>query len=266
MLTSPPPIDTMSFLFKKIVAPLFNPLSFCLAVMLGGLILQWLTRRWLAGKITTSVGIALLLFLGYGFGAGRLLRSLEHRYPPAAAVNLRGGGIKWVVVLGGGTSSDPDLPPASRLSESSLAHLVEGLRLHRQLPTSKVILSGGRVFGTGSDAEAMRDLAVELGAEPENLLPETASFDSETQARNVGKIVGGDVFLLVTSASHMPRAMALFTKAGLHPVPAPTHYLSHVNQGLSPAAFYPSLRGLRMSETVIYEHLSLLWANLRGRA
>ncbi len=170
------------------------------------------------------------------------------------------------MVLGGGTSSDPDIPPVSRLSESSLAHLIEGMRLHRQLPTSKIILSGGRVFGTGSDAEAMRDLAIQLGVAPENLIDEASSSDTESQAQNVGKIVGGDAFLLVTSASHMPRAMALFTKAGMNPVPAPTHYLSHANQGVSPTDFYPSLRGLRKSETVIYEGLSSLWAKLRGKA
>jgi uncharacterized SAM-binding protein YcdF (DUF218 family) len=71
---------------------------------------------------------------------------------------------------------------------------------------------------------------------------------------------------LVTSASHMPRAMALFTKAGMNPVPAPTHYLLHANQGVSPTDFYPSLRRLRQSETVIYEGISILWAKLRGKA
>ena len=256
----------MLFLFKKIVAPLFYPLSLCLVLLLTGIMLLWLTRRQQAGKIVASVGAALLLIFSYSFGTGRLLRSLGHQYPPVAAERVRAAGIKWVVVLGGGASSDPDIPPASQLSEASLAHLIEGIRLHRQLPTSRLILSGGRVFGSGSDADAMRDLAVQLGVAPENLIPEASSSDTETQALNVHVLVGSDAFLLVTSASHMPRAMALFKKAGMNPVPAPTHYLSHVNQGMSPADFYPSLRGLRKSETVIYEYMSLLWAKLRGNA
>jgi len=255
----------MLFLFKKIVAPLFYPLSLCLGLLLIGLILLWLTRRQKAGKIVASVGITLLLLFSYSFGTNRLLRSLEHQFPPVAAESLQDSGIRWVVVLGGGASSDPDIPPVSRLSESSLAHLIEGIRLHRQLPISKIILSGGRVFGTGSDADAMRDLAIQLGVAPENLIAETSSPDTETQAQNVRQLVGEDAFLLVTSASHMPRAMALFKIVGMNPTAAPTHYLSHVNQGISPTDFYPSLRGLRKSETLIYEYLSMLWARLRGR-
>ncbi len=191
----------MLFLFKKIVAPLFYPLSLCLALLLTGLILQWFTRRQKTGKIIASVGTALLLLFSYSCGTDRLLRSLERQYPPVAVESLRDGGIRWIVVLGGGTSTDPDIPPVSRMSESSLAHLIEGRRLHRQLPSSKIILSGGRVFGMGSDAEAMRDLAIQLGAAPENLIAEASSSDTETQAQNVGKIVGGDPFILVNVSS-----------------------------------------------------------------
>ena len=36
--------------------------------------------------------------------------------------------VKWVVVLGGGHTSVPRLPAASKISKASLARLVEGIR------------------------------------------------------------------------------------------------------------------------------------------
>ena len=170
----------MLFLFKKIVAPLFYPLSLCLALLLVGILLLWFTRKQKAGKIVVSIATGLILLFSYSFGTNMLLRSLEHEYAPVALENLQVREIQWVVVLGGGGSSDPDIPPLNRLSESSLAHLIEGIRLHRQLPGSRLILSGSRVFGTGSDADSMRELALQLGVAPESLIAAAPSPDTET--------------------------------------------------------------------------------------
>ena len=38
--------------------------------------------------------------------------------------------------------------------------------------------------------------------------------------------------ILVTSANHMPRAVAAFRKAGMDPIPAPTEYLARDDYGL----------------------------------
>ena len=49
----------------------------------------------------------------------------------------------------------------------------------------------------------------------------------------VKEIVGKDKFILVTSASHMLRAMALFRKQGMEPIPAPTDYMVKEREGVS---------------------------------
>jgi uncharacterized SAM-binding protein YcdF (DUF218 family) len=143
--------------------------------------------------------------------------------------------MKWVVVLGGGTSSDASLPPNAPLSDATLARLVEGVRVHRQLPGSRLVLSGADVFGWGSDAESMSALALALGVAREDIVVDAGSPDTETQARNIRQIVKGEPCVLVTSAAHMRRAIALFRKAGLDPIPA------------------------------AYEYLGIAWAALRGK-
>src|ERR1041384_3333784 len=123
------------FLFKKIVAPLLFPFPLCLLVMAGGLILLWFTRKQKAGKILLTIGFALLSLLSYGRVSVSLLQPLERSYAPLQSVPP-GSEIKWVVVLGGGASSDLGVPLAARLSEASLARVIEGIRLHRQIPGS----------------------------------------------------------------------------------------------------------------------------------
>jgi uncharacterized SAM-binding protein YcdF (DUF218 family) len=254
------------FLFKKIVAPFLMPVPFCVALLLIGLLLLWFTRRQRAGKLFVTAGTLLLTLLGYGFASDVLLRPLERSYTPVATTEAATGrAVRWVVVLGGGSSSDAGLPPAERLSEASLARLVEGVRLQRQLPESRLLLSGGGVFGSDPDAETMRALALELGVEPGTLVLDAVSPDTESQAQAIHTQLGGEEFFLVTSASHMPRALALFRKAGTNPLPAPTHFIAQESHGHSPGDFFPNSYGLRKSETSIYEYLGTAWGKLRGK-
>jgi uncharacterized SAM-binding protein YcdF (DUF218 family) len=253
------------FLFKKLVAPFLMPVPFSLARLLLGLLLLWLTGRQRAGKRLATLGTLLLLLLGYGAVSGRLLATLERRHAPVADVSASAGRVRWVVVLGGGSSADESLPAGKRLSEASLARLVEGIRLQRQLPGSRLLVSGGAVFGPGSDAETMRALAVELGVDPSALDLDAVSPDTETQAEIVRGRLGAEEFYLVTSASHMPRALALFRKVGTNPIPAPTHFLTQSDRSISPSDFLPNSGSLRRAETATYEYLGLAWAKIRGR-
>ena len=259
------------FLMKKIVSPFLFPLPLTLLVSFVGLCLLWFTRRQRAGKVAVTLGLVALFLLSHGLVAGRLLQPLEQAFPAFETAALAGGAIgsaadaKYVVVLGAGTKSDPRLPITSQLADSTVVRLVEGIRIHRQIPGSVLVLSGGRVFDLTPEAEAMSQLAVELGVAQGDLIVEGGSRDTENQARMVRPIVGEAPFVLVTSAAHMPRSMALFRKVGLEPIPAPTRHRVRVGTVVSPGLFFPSADDLIKSERAFYEVLGLAWAKLRGR-
>jgi uncharacterized SAM-binding protein YcdF (DUF218 family) len=253
------------FLFKKLLGPFLMPVPLCLSLLMLGLVLLWFTRRQRAGKWLATLGAVALLLLGYGVVSSRALAGLERQYASVTDVSATAGRVRWVVVLGGGSSADEGLPAVQRLSEGSLARLVEGVRLQRQLPGSKLLLSGGAVFGSDPDSETMRALAVELGVDPAALDLDSVSPDTETQAEVVRGRLGDEEFYLVTSASHMPRALALFRKAGTNPLPAPTHFLTQRNRATSPSDFFPTSAGLRRAEAATYEYLGLAWAKVRGK-
>ncbi len=252
------------FLLKKLVAPLFFPMTLILGLLLIGLFMVSLTRRQRTGRILVLVGVLLLGTFSFDFVPDKLLQPLEYRYPPLQNMeNIRG--VKWIVVLGGGHISDPRLPATGQLSRASLAHLVEGIRLYHEMRETKLILSGGKPFERVPEARIMGDAATAIGVRSEDLIFEELSRDTEEEAHLIRKMVGRDRFALVTSASHMPRSMALFRKLGMNPIPAPADYLVKEPQGTDPKRFYPRAENLHKAERAFYEYLGLAWLKLRGR-
>ena len=152
------------------------------------------------------------------------------------------------------------------LSSSSLIRLVVGIRLHRELPDTKLILSGWGAFGPMPEAVAMSQVAQALGVMPQEIIIEEDSPDTEAQARIIKSIVRQDRFILLTSAIHLPRALALFRKQGMEPVPCPVGHLVRESQAPSWSfeAFFPSLHALSMSNAALHEYLGMGWARLKG--
>ncbi|NVM23000.1 MAG: envelope biogenesis factor ElyC [Desulfobacterales bacterium] len=252
------------FLLKKIVAPLFFPIPLCIEVLLLGLFLLWFTRKQKTGKIVVSMGVVLLATLSYDAVSDALLKPLEYQHPPLMKLeDVRD--VKWVVVLGGGHTSDPKVSVTSQLSRSSMVRLVEGIRLHKLLPENRLVLSGGSAFDPVPNAEVLSGLALAIGVDQQDVILESVSKDTRDEARLVKGIVGNDRFILVTSASHMPRSMALFQKLGMKPIPAPTDHSVKERQGMGPWMFFPNAGGLTKAERAFYEYLGLVWAKLRGQ-
>jgi len=252
------------FLVKKIVGPMLLPLSLCLGILLVGIILLWFSRKQRGGRILVSIGFVLLLAFGYEATSDPFLKPLERKYPPLKELTSLSH-VKWVVVLGGGHTSDFELPFTSMLTEASLVRLAEGIRIHRKLPGSKLLLSGGGVFDPASDAAVMAEVALSLGVDREDLVLEELSRDTKDQARWIWDTVGKDPFILVTSASHMPRSAALFRKLGMEPIPAPTNHLVKEDQAPSPGDFFPYSDNIRKVERAFYEYLGMAWAWMRGQ-
>jgi len=259
------------FLLKKIVSQFLYPMSLCLEILLLGLVFLWGAKRPRLGRNLVTLGTALLFLLSVSFFSSGLLTPLERRYPAVLhpeKISWEGRSLdsssRWIVVLGGGHASDPALPPNSQISGAALSRVVEGVRLYKALPGSRLLLSGGKVFDTVPEAEVMARIAVLLGASPQDICLEADSRDTAEEAEIIAKMIGRGQFILVTSAAHMPRALALFEKCGLRPIPAPTDYLGRQPQRVSPDAFFPRVKFLNQVEIAVHEYLGLAWAWLRG--
>jgi uncharacterized SAM-binding protein YcdF (DUF218 family) len=145
-----------------------------------------------------------------------------------------------------------------------LARVVEGVRLHKAVPGSKLLLSGGAVFDPVPEAEVMAQVAVVLGVKPHDIRLESDSRDTAEEAEMIAKMIGRERFILVTSAAHMPRSMALFRRRGLQPIPAPADFRAPETRSSGPSRFFPGAGALGQTQTALHEYLGLAWAWLRG--
>jgi uncharacterized SAM-binding protein YcdF (DUF218 family) len=150
-----------------------------------------------------------LAALSFSAVADPLIKPLELWYPPLLDTSGMKD-VKWVVVLGGGHTSSPELQPNAQVFNSSLSRIVEGIRIHRELPESKLLLSGGAVFDPVPEALIMAAVAKMLGVSPDDMVLESLSQDNGQQAQFVQGIIQNDRCVLATSAIHMPRAMLVF--------------------------------------------------------
>jgi uncharacterized SAM-binding protein YcdF (DUF218 family) len=258
----------LTFVLKKIASAAVYPLSLCLTALVVGLFFIWFTHKQKIGKILVTAAVVALILFSFGPFTDTLLGSLENKYPPLT--DLKGlNGVKWIVVLGGGHNSDARYPANDQLSGASLSRLVEGIRIHKTLKNSRLILSGGAVFDPVPEAKVMSDVALTMGVVPEDIILELESRDTEDQARLIPIIANLDSkerFILVTTAAHMPRAVALFRKYGNQPVPAPIDFWVKDTKESHPINFFPTASGLRRMERVFHEYLGLAWAKLKPKS
>ena len=254
-------------LFKKILGPLVLPVPVITILLGAGIVLLWFSKKQKTGKVLTTVGLVLLMVFSFRPVPHTALRSLERTYDSFTAASYTERDVQWIVVLSGGYTEDLTVSPVNRLGETSLVRLIEGLTLLQQYPEARLVLTGGNVFikRTISSAAAMKDVAVLLGVDPDRVVLEEESEDTKDHAVLVGRMVGEDPFILVTSASHMRRSVALFRKQGLDPIPAPTGHLVKDQDGIVPGMFFPSSDNLRDATTFFYETYGYLWSKMRGQ-
>lgn len=253
-----------SLYLKKLIGAAMMPLSVLFIVLALGVVFLWVERLRNAGRWLVTAGLVLFLLLGYGFPGHRMAGDLESQYPAVHLQSERRDNPAWIVVLGGGHRSQSNFPPSSRLMEDSLYRLVEGIRLHRQIDGSRLVIAGGAIFDSVSSAEISAGLAEALGVESGAIIIEKKSRDTEEEALSIRQRVGDKPFYLVTSAMHMPRAVFYFQRMGMHPIPAPTQHRVQVGGGMHPSNFFPSVEEISLANAVAYETLGMYWARLRN--
>jgi uncharacterized SAM-binding protein YcdF (DUF218 family) len=246
------------FLIKKILGALLLPHAIFLVLLVTGVLMLWFSAKRVVSKVLVTFAAMGFFFLSYPVTWDAAIERMENRYPPLDIRHTDLSGVRWVVVFGGGGRVDEHLPSTSQMSLISQARLVEGIRIWNTIPQAKFLVSGD------TDALILQDSARILGVNPQQIVVDSISRDTEQQALEIKKIVGSDRMVLVTSALHMTRSMALFAKKGMTPIPAPTDFFIKGPQPIT-EIILPSSTGGTKAASLLHECLGILWAKLRHR-
>ena len=169
------------------------------------------------------------------------------------------------------------LPVTSQLSVETIARVVEGIRLYRQSPGARLILSGGVLRPMDAPlAKLMADFAKSLGVPERDIVLEASSTTTFENLLEVKKIVGAESFILVTSSGDLWRAMAVARKLDMKTLPAPAAIWSsrYYRPGMTWRELiwkfaddlgYPSTERLEYLQRAHHEYLGYFWYWIHGR-
>lgn len=191
--------------------------------------LFWSKRTKLAKRATIALALSLALLsnLGLSYAA---LRTLEEKYPiPSILCN---DGYEGVIVLGGGIN--PGLIAEQRgqvqLNEAG-ERITKALELLNKCPEFQLIYStfSGSLRPQGlSESESAEIFFKEQGVSQSRLIFENKSRSTFENAKYSYDLVKPEnqKWILVTSASHLPRAITTFERFAWTAIPYPVDYRS----------------------------------------
>jgi uncharacterized SAM-binding protein YcdF (DUF218 family) len=257
----------MFFILSKLLGLLVLPSNFVVEIGLVGIILLLTSFRRLASwLIVTSVVLTALV--GFSPLGNILMLPLEQRFPPWDPSR---GAPDGIVVLGG--SIIPETA-ATRGVDSALNEAAERItatvELARKYPNARIIFTGGNASlfeNAPSEAAIAVRAFVALGIAPDRITAEEQSrntIENAVFSRLIAQPKPGERWLLVTSAFHMPRAIAVFRAADFPVEPYPVDYRTG---GLSDIMRpFPSVAdGLARTDFAMHEWIGLLAYRLTGK-
>lgn len=250
----------------EFLANLVIPLNLSITLLVVAALLFILRWRKTAGFLAATA-IAWVIFWSLpttSLWAGGML---EQRYPhePAESLPVE----QAIVVLGGNTLGgrrnwfEPYNSKTAILRTDTAAHLYDAGR------APLIIVSGAALDGGRSEAAVMAAALERDGVPADAIVRENHSLTTHQNALYTAQILrarGIQRFLLVTSALHMPRAMASFQRQGLSPVAAPSPPQIVVPDEPDFSFWLPDLPTLHASRSIVKEYLGMLVYWLRGWA
>lgn len=272
----------MAFLLSKLLPLGLYPLGLGLMLQLAGLLGR--RRRW--GTWAGAGGLALLWLASLPLVSRELVWSLEEQASRLSPVTLPRADA--VLVLGGGLR--PALAPRRGVEVGEAGdRLLTGITLLRRGVAPLLVVSGGRVSFAAADpspaeADSALRLARELGVPAGRMLrnpgpgpdgPRNTVEEADALAA-LARQRGWRSLLLVTSATHLPRAVATFQRRlpvslGLRLIPVACDYQLPSRQLLGRATavsllldLLPSADALASTTLVLREYAGLLAYRLRG--
>lgn len=216
----------MFFVASKLLQNLLLPSNVIGLLALLGLLVM-LARRPRLGRVLLTGAMLLLLVVGWSPIGRAALAILENRFPQPTIQ----GDVAGIIVLGGGIDTHISFDRTTVAVTDGGERLTAAAELSRRYPSARVILSGGighlLIEQAKTESAYARDLLVQIGLREGRIELEERSrntCENAFESRDVANPAPEAQWLLVTSANHMPRAIACFRAAQFPVVPYPVDF------------------------------------------
>jgi uncharacterized SAM-binding protein YcdF (DUF218 family) len=252
------------FLLGKLGWAVLQPGNLLVLLLIAGFLLLFFSRG-RRGMVLTGLAVLGFLVLAVAPLGSALLLELEQRFPRPAALPAK---IDGILVLGGAVDPGLSLAYGETVFNGSVARVLAATALARRHPEAKLVLSGGEgaVFPVGyPEARATLSFVLDEGIARNRVILEERSRSTHENAVFAKAIVQprpGETWVLITSASHMPRAVASFRAAGWPVIPYPVDFKIDPKTGLRPN--FDLLNGLSTATLAGKEWLGLTEYRLLG--
>lgn len=250
--------------FSSFLTYLIVPLNLCITCLVIGTVC-FIVRRRKTGFLVAVVGIGWAVFWALPasslWAGGRLEQMYPHTLPAQLPV------AQAIVVLGGNTANNRQNWFEPYDKDTAWPRIDTAALLYQAGRAPLIVLSGAALEGKVSEAQAMAHALEKQGVPEQALILETRSYTThqngvftaaKLHALHINRI------LLVTSALHMPRAMAVFRKLGISAIAAPAPPQIYVPSEPGFSFWLPDMRALTASRSIIKEYAGLLVYWLRG--
>ena len=204
--------------------PLLAPLTWLFVLQLAAL---WLlhARKTRAAAVVVSVSAAAIAAIAFTPLAEALIRPLEQQIQRPAALPEKVDGI---IALAGAENARLTHEYGRPQLNSEAERITELIVLARQYPRAKIVFSGSSPAASQpiNESEVVRRFVSGLGFE-RDVVYEQESRNTGESAVMTHRLLApapGETWVLITSASHMPRAYGAFKKAGWDIVPYAVSY------------------------------------------
>jgi len=256
--------------FVEVLKVIGRPASitFVIGVLVVGVVLAFRRRTERAARWYFACVAALYWMLSTPVCAERLIEWAGRPYVPLAT-RAEARGARIVVVLGAGNNTIQSRGLVlNEVTEEAALRVLEGARLYRLLDRPTILVSGGitgREPGSAPEGEAMRKTAESLGVRPPDILVENESKTTREESIVIARMLAGRMqqpIVLVTSGTHMARALAVFRAAGFDPIPSVAAYKS--DHSLERYRWAPNDLGLLLFQSFVYDEAAQLYYRARG--
>ena len=197
--------------------------------------------------------------LGFNAVPDAMLRSLENRFPVPSLT--KSNEYLGVIVLGGATGSTSIYQAHGQVPLGEAAErMTLPIALMRKFPNFELIFSGGegRLVPTGTtEAELAGVFYTEQGVDMKRVTLESKAKTTRENAIRVAALLGErckQPWLLVTSASHMPRSMAEFQAVGCNVTAYPVDFRTGEETSWTE---YSMAGSLMAWQTALHEYLGM---------